>query len=211
MKYRHFFWDFDGTLYDTYHRITRACLRALQDLGIEADYTEVYALNKRSLMEFARVISARYPRVSQEDVLAGYAAHSEEEGIDGVRLYPGARDMLEDVRRCGGCNYLYTHRGESLFKFLERDGLGPLFTDIVTSLDHFPRKPAPDALLHLVSKHGLDVKDCVMLGDRDIDLDAGKNAGMACALFDPEGFYAAYDTTWRFASMDALRKTLLEE
>ena len=34
MMYRHFFWDFDGTLYDTYGRITRACVLALQDLGL---------------------------------------------------------------------------------------------------------------------------------------------------------------------------------
>ena len=179
MKYRHFFWDFDGTLYDTYHRITRACLRALAEMGIKDDFAEVYALNKRSLTEFARVISVRHPYVSQEDVLAAYHRHAEEEGIESVRLYPGARDMLEGVLRCGGQNYLYTHRGESLFKFLERDGLGPLFTDQVTGLDPFPRKPAPDALLYLMRRHGLQKKDCVMLGDRDIDLDAGKNAGMA--------------------------------
>ena len=78
----------------------------------------------------------------------------------------------------------------------------------MTSLDGFPAKPAPDALNFLIQKHGLDRAQCVMLGDRDIDLDAGKNAGIACALFDPEGFYPDYDTPWRFSDMAALRRAL---
>ena len=139
MIYHHFFWDFDGTLYDTYSRITRACLKGLLDQGIQASYQEVYALAKRSLEEFARVFSARYPGVEAEEIIAAYHAHAEEESIDAVRLYDGAGDMLKTVIQQGGCNYLFTHRGESAFKFLRRDGLEELFADRVTSLDGFPR------------------------------------------------------------------------
>ena len=208
MKYRHFFWDFDGTLYDTYGRITRACLKGLQDLGISAPFDEVYALNKRTLEECARVFSARYPSVTVQDVMDAYYRHSEEESIDAVQLYPGVRDALRRVIDGGGANYLFTHRGGSTFKFLKRDRLEDLFADMVTSLDGFARKPSPEGLNHLVRKHGLDVRQCIMLGDRDIDLDAGENAGMACALFDPENFYPDYDTPWRFRDMDTLGRTL---
>ena len=208
MLYRHFFWDFDGTLYDTYGRISRAFLKGLRDLGIQASCDQVYALNKRSNQECARFFAAQREGVETEDILKAYRAHSEEESIDGVSLYPGVRDVLETVLRRGGQNYLFTHRGESLDKFLRRDGLQALFADRVTSLDGFPRKPAPDALLYLMEKHGLEKKDCVMIGDRDIDLDSGKNAGMACALFDPDHFYPDYDTPWRFDTMAALKDAL---
>lgn len=211
MKYRHFFWDFDGTLYDTYPRITRAFLKGLRDLGVEASYEEVYALNKRSNQVCARVFAARCPSLGEEDFLAAYRRHSEEEEIDGVRLYPGAREMLESVKRGGGSNYLFTHRGESMFKYLQKDGIEGLFADWVTSLDGFPRKPAPDGLLHLMAKYGLRAADCVMLGDRDIDLDAGRNAGMSCALFDPDGFYPDYDAPWRFSDMEDLRRALTDD
>ena len=132
------------------------------------------------------------------------------EGAESIRPYPGAREALEAAIACGGRTYIYTHRGESLFRWLRYDGLDSLFFDAVTSLDGFPAKPAPDALNFLIQKHGLDRAQCVMLGDRDIDLDAGKNAGLACALFDPEGFYPDYPTPWRFTDMAALRKTLAE-
>jgi len=208
--YRHFFWDFDGTLYDTYPRITRAFLKGLQDLGVEASYQEVYALNKRSNQACARAFAARYPSLGEEAFLAAYRRHSEEESIEEVHLYPGAREMLEAVARFGGRNYLFTHRGESLFKYLQKDGITALFTDQVTSLDGFKRKPAPDGLLYLMQKHGAEKKDSVMLGDRDIDLDAGKNAGISCALFDPENFYPDYDAPWRFCTMADMRRALVE-
>ena len=92
-----------------------------------------------------------------------------------------------------------------------RSLLNGLFFDRVTSLDGFPPKPAPDALNYLIRKHGLPRKDCVMIGDRDIDLDAGKAAGIACALHDPEGFYPDYDTPWRFDDLHELVSALCED
>ena len=84
-----------------------------------------------------------------------------------------------------------------------------LFTDFVTSQHNFPNKPAPDALNYLCNKHGLKKEDCIMIGDRDIDLDSGKNAGMACALFDPEGYYPDYDTPWRFSRIADMQAALI--
>ena len=209
MIYRHFFWDFDGTLYDTYGRITRACVSALHDVGAAASFDAVYPVVKRSLDTCFRAFAA--PLGVEKDVfLDAYHAHSESEGPESIRPYPGVRETLQAVIDGGGRNYLYTHRGGTAAQWLQYDGLEGLFTDGVTRRDGFPAKPAPDALNHLIGKHGLDRPQCVMVGDRDIDLDAGKNAGIACALFDPESFYPDYDTPWRFRDMAALRKALTE-
>ena len=210
MIYRHFFWDFDGTLYDTYGRIARACVNALKDLGGAASFGQVYPVVKRSLdlcyHQYAKPLG-----VSQQAFVDAYHVHCETEGPESIRPYPGAEETLRAVVANGGKNYLYTHRGESVFQWLEYDGLWPLFSDAVTRLDVFPPKPAPDALNHLIQKHGLDRGECVMVGDRDIDLDAGKNAGIAGALFDPEGFYPDYDAPWRFGDMASLQKALAEK
>ena len=209
MIYRHFFWDFDGTLYDTYGRITRACVSALKDVGAAASFDAVYPVLKRSLDTCYRTFAA--PLDVEKDVFVdAYHAHNETEGPESIRPYPGVRETLQAVIDGGGRNYLYTHRGASAAKWLQYDRLEGLFIDGVTSRDGFPLKPAPDALNYLIEKHGLDRRECVMVGDRDIDLDAGKNAGIACALFDPEGFYPDYDTPWKFTDMAALREALTE-
>ncbi|MBQ7657271.1 MAG: HAD hydrolase-like protein [Clostridia bacterium] len=209
MKYQHFFWDFDGTLYDTYGRITRATAAALGDFGVSVTPEEVYPVAKRSLF----TVCAKWVEplgYTYAQFMDCYHRHSEVEGAESIRPFPGALDTLRAVVAHGGRNYLYTHRSESVFHWLAYDGITDLFADKVTTLDGFPSKPAPDALNYLVNKHGLTLSECVMVGDRDIDLDAGKNAGMACALFDPDDFYPDYDTPWRFHTMDGLRKSLVE-
>lgn len=40
------------------------------------------------------------------------------------------------------------------------------------------RKPAPGMILDAAAEHGLDVGSSAMIGDRQSDLDAGKNAGV---------------------------------
>ena len=208
MIYHHFFWDFDGTLYDTYGRIARACVKTLQALGGAVSFDGVYPVVKRSLHACYLAFAAPLG-IEEQTFLDCYHQFSEEEGPESIRPYPGAEETLRAVIKAGGRNYLYTHRGGSVFRWLEYDHWTALLSDGVTGLDGFPGKPAPDALNYLIGKHGLDRADCVMVGDRDIDLDAGKNAGIACALFDPEDFYSLYDTPWRFRDMDALRETLI--
>ena len=210
MRYKYFFWDFDGTLYDTYGRITRATVKALSDIGVSVPFDQVYPVVKHSLDTCWHTF-AEPAGCGREAFRELYHAYSESEGPESIRPYPGAADALKAVIAHGGKNYLYTHRGGSAEKWLTYDGLYGLFADQVTSKDGFPAKPAPDALNYLADKHGLDRADCVMIGDRDIDLDAGKNAGMACALFDPDGLFPDYDTPWRFRAMEDLRRVLMEQ
>ena len=209
MIYRHFFWDYDGTLYDTYPRITRAIIKTMQAYGVDADYDVLYPLLKKKFRcawaAFLEPLGIPY-----EDFMDTYHRFSELETGDTMQLYPGAREMLEAVVKNGGKNYLYTHRGQSAFGYLERDGLTELFTDCITSQHNFHSKPAPDALDYLAQKHGLDKRECIMIGDRAIDLDAGKNAGMGCALFDPEGYYPDYETPYRFSEIQAMQKVLID-
>ena len=191
MKYRHWFWDFDGTLFNTYPRICRAFQKSLADAGIFEDCASIMPYLKRSLAEAAEHYSTDH--ISAEQLVAGYRLHSEEEDLTTMCSYEGVHGFLSAIIEMGGKNYIYTHRGESLFKALEKENLEGLFADIVTSLDGFPAKPAPDALLYLMQKHGLNPEDCVMVGDRTIDLMAGINAGMNALCVDPDGYCVPMD------------------
>lgn len=197
LPYTHWFWDFDGTLFDTYPRVVRAFQKGLRAKGIGVADEEVLRLVKIGLGTAAR--SFEGGRL-EEELMAYYIRHAEDEGPEGLVPYPGAGEMLRQVALRGGKNYLYTHRDATSIQGLALHGLWPLFTDAVTAADNYPHKPAPDALLHLMHKHGLHPASCCMVGDRRIDLDAGKNAGVAGILFDPDGFYADYPADHRYAT-----------
>ena len=192
MKYRHWFWDFDGTLFNTYPRICRAFQKSLADAGIFEETADILPRLKQSLETATKAYGTRF-NVPPEVLLAGYHRHSEEEGLETMQPYPGMKAFLQLVIDQGGFNYLYTHRGESLFKALKNEDIEGCFIDIVTSLDGFPGKPAPDALLFMMNKHGLNPMECVMVGDRTIDLYAGLNAGMNAICLDPDGFCPPVD------------------
>ena len=194
MKFTDFFWDFDGTLFDTYPRINRAIQNALNDLHISVSLETIIPLSKVTLPHALKVLCPD----RTEEAMARYRVHAEEEGFDSMRPYPGALRLLRSVCAAGGRNYLFTHRESSSLNALRHYGMDRYFTDWVTAENGFARKPAPDGLLYLMEKHGLESDRCVMLGDRDIDLDSGRNAGMACVLFDPGHYYDDYDTPWRY-------------
>ena len=196
MKFTEFFWDFDGTLFNTYPRMNRAFMKALNEHGIEVSMDELVKLTKVTLGHAATVLAPG----REKDIMTAFRSHYLEESLETMVPYEGAKRMLECVREHGGRNYLYTHSGNITIEALELYGMKHLFTDFVTKEDGFKVKPAPDALLHLLGKHKLDPEKCVMVGDRDIDLLAGKNAGISGAMFDPDGFYAGYDTPYYYAS-----------
>lgn len=209
MRFDCFFWDYDGTLMDSYPRILRSFVRGAKTLGIEGlDMGQLMSLAKDSLGKMASVIAAEHGSTPQA-LKEAYRSERDAEGYAALSLYEGTAEILRAIQQRGGQNYLYTHSGNEVMGALEHFGIHDCFADFITSENGFAHKPAPDALLHLMQKHGLDPSRCIMVGDRAIDVECGHNAGMAGALFDPDGFYADYQTTWRFASMGDMQRVLV--
>ncbi len=206
--YRCFIWDFDGTLYDTYDRIVRAVKKGMDEMGLSPEGHDVKALAKSTLRQ-ACVALAGEDRA--EELLARYFAHAEEEGEESIKPFPGCEEALRTVVEHGGFNYLYTHRNQTALEALQRDGLEGYFRDFITDEADFPSKPAPDAINWLIDQHYLERHECVIVGDRLIDSLAGKNAGIASALFDPEGFYSPDDADFFFTSLADIPKTLMQQ
>ena len=204
MKYRHWFWDFDGTLFNTYPRICRALQKSLADAGIFEDVDVIMPVLKVTLETAAKHFAEPHG-IDAQKILEGYHLHSEEEDMSTMRAYPGMHDFLVAVKSLGGANYLYTHRGESVFKALKSENLEALFSDMVTGLDGFPPKPAPDALKYLIVKHHLNPSECVMVGDRVIDLRAGLNSNMNAICLDPDGFCPPLENVPVFHDYSSLR------
>ena len=180
---RHFFWDFDGTLMDTYPMMTDAFLRAAQSMGVTVVRDRALNLLKETLAYGAGVIAGENGLDAEKLI----AAFRREERMDEVTALPGIPEALRALRALGGRHYLVTHRDRQAMECLRGAGLLELFEDAVTREDGLPRKPEPDMLLRLLDRHGLNPAECVMIGDRPLDTAAGRRAGMLSCLLDPEG------------------------
>jgi phosphoglycolate phosphatase-like HAD superfamily hydrolase len=59
---------------------------------------------------------------------------------------------------------------------------------------NFPSKPAPDAVNWICETYNLDKSETVMIGDREIDVLSGKNAGVyGCLYTNKENVETAAD------------------
>ena len=185
MRYRHILWDFDGTLFDTYPPMARAFAEALRACSLEADWREVMGWMKLS-METAKA-HYRETLALPDAFFAHYKALRVQEEARDAHPFAGAPALLRALAADGARHYLVTHRSrETAHALLARSDLLPLFADGVTSEDGFARKPDPAGVNHLLSKHGIAPREAIMVGDRDLDVQAGQRAGITTCFFDPD-------------------------
>lgn len=187
MKYKSFFWDFDGTLFDTYPIMVKAFMQALTDQHvseIELDEVAIYEVMRRhSLGAALKQFSAEFG--IDLDQLEDDYRKIEAPLIVDAKPFDGIKPLLEELQARNGQHFLLTHRNQSANQLLEAANIKKLFTDEVTSEQPFPRKPDPASLNYLIEQNQVERPTAIMIGDRNLDVDAGHNAGIAGALFDP--------------------------
>lgn len=183
-----FIWDLDGTLLDSYEIIVSSLQKTYQEYGIQTDKENVHRhVIRYSVSSFIQrmeaetgipfaVMKDRYSEISRKEI-----AH--------IPAVPHAKEILEHLSECGAENYVFTHRGKSTAQVLKSLGLYDFFLEIITSQDGFPRKPEPDAIRYLLEKYGLDRENTFYVGDRSLDMECAKNAGIHRVLFLPPNGY----------------------
>lgn len=188
MRYQQLFWDFDGTLVDTYPGMVAAFTTALTQTGVNAfeiDQPAIYqAMRQHSMGTALRQFSAEYG-VSQDRLTNLYQRQAAPK-LATAPAFAGSAAILQTVTMHGGRNFLLTHRDQRAIDRLKDLGLWGEFSGAVTASDDYPRKPDPTSLNALCQEYGVLPQDALMVGDRNLDIQAAHRAGMAGALFDPE-------------------------
>ena len=176
----HFIWDFDGTLLDTYPVVIEDIQKALQDFGYYAD-GNVLMEKLLNTVDFTISYCAQLFKIDKDALYRAYLKH---QNISNATLnalpMEGVQEALAAIQNRGGANYVFTHRPlDATMAFLNKYDLTKYFTDFIAPhTPGFVRKPAPDAIWYLMKKHGIKQTNAVMIGDRELDLASGKNAGI---------------------------------
>ena len=191
-------WDFDGTICDTYPEIARAINQALAHFGASTHLERIIELAAVSLDSCIQTLAQDHA-LSYEALGAAFT-----DAYPTVRLtkqapFPGFRDLCEQCTQFGVQHFIITHRRQqSLFALLEAHTIMPFFTHIIAVDAGFAKKPAPDALIHILETYGIDATDALVIGDRDFDILAGQAAGIPTALF--RASFVGVHPTYAFSS-----------
>lgn len=207
MEIKNFIWDFDGTLFDTYDAIIQALCQTLTEANLKFDRQELYKLVKRESVGFTTDYIGQLYGLSGQKLNQRY--HEIEHQLQNdPKPYADTADVLKAVIAGGKTNYLYTHRDNKVFDFLETFDLKRVFKGAVTSDNDFPRKPDPSALLYLTTQYNLDPAHTAMIGDRAIDIKAGQNAGLKTIYFDVDQFHDAANADIVVSTLSEIKKLI---
>ena len=183
--------DLDGTLADTSADLLAAANACLPEpvLGPGDALTAFHGGRAMLRLGFTRLgrswseaeVDAAYPALL-EAYRQGIAVHT--------RLYPGAMEAVESLRRGGFKVSVCTNKPEGLADILLRElGVREVFGALVGA-DTFPvRKPDPTPYRAAVERAGGVVGRSMLVGDTETDAKTGVAAGVPVVLvtFGPEG------------------------
>ena len=181
-----YIWDLDGTLLDSYDVIVESLHLAFQKFGIDLTRDEIHQF-AITFSSSALIEKEAGERGLDPKLLYDSYAHFSREKYGLIKTMPNAYMILDSLRERGARHYVFTHRGKTTLPVLRMLGMDHFFGDVLTSQSGFPRKPAPDAINYLLNKHGFSKEDACYVGDRTLDMESAKNAGIAGVLYLPEG------------------------
>ena len=180
MKFKNFIWDFDGTLVETYYHSTRALMDILEKYSIEADQKEAEETLRISFGKAKRKYGLTIEQ-NAEFMEKVYTLWFEPNPY----VYEGVEEVLAKIVENGGHNFVYTNRNDTTIEYLKAFELDKYFSEIITSENpNWHIKPSGKPILHFIEAYNLNPEETVMVGDREIDITCGKDAGIAGILFD---------------------------
>lgn len=199
-------WDMGGTLFDTYPDVDRALALAVHGEATPEGMREVAELTRRSSGEAVRVLAERHG-LAEEVLQSAYDGVSTAWEQAPAPVMAGAREVMDAVRAGGGLNLVATHRDRSSAQQLI-DAAGLAVDDLVCAPDGHARKPDPAMIRVLLARHGLGAADVVAVGDRPVDVEAARAAGIPGVLLETPGIPLEAGDAPRITTLGALRPML---
>ena len=178
MTYRGVLWDMDGTVLDTLEDLWAAVNVSLRRFALpEAGMEEVRAGLGNGA---AHLISCVTPEEQRQAVLDFYKPWYDAHCNIKTGPYPGILPLMEHLRARGVKQAIISNKPDPAVQELARSYFPGLLETAVGESETVRRKPNPDAVLAAVRQMGLELADCVYVGDTEVDLATARNAGMAC-------------------------------
>lgn len=181
-----FLFDLDGTLADTLPDIaaTTNHVRELHGLSpVDMATVRTYigdgakALIRRALAECTP--AQEQTEAFLADAFAAYVEHHRSHCTVHAKLYPGAREHLQQLRAAGHPIAVVTNKPERFaIPLVQHLGLDA-FTSVVVGGDTLPtKKPDPAMLVHALLQLQVEAPNATMVGDGLQDVAAGKALGL---------------------------------
>lgn len=174
--------DLDGTLLNTLADLRDSTNYALKKFGFPERTTE--EIRNFVGNGLRRLIRRAVPEETDETtvdlVLAEMKAHYRVHYHDRTMPYDGILPFLHQMKKYGFRMAIVSNKADPMVQLLRALYFDKLIPVAVGELDGVPRKPSPDLVYLAMQRLGCTAENTVYIGDSEVDIETGKNAGLPC-------------------------------
>lgn len=213
LRYKHIFWDFNGTIIDDVHNALACVNDMLVRKGMKTiNLTEYYDYVETPIVNFyyrilppEEVVFSEISKAYHED----YARH-----INETQLAEGARELLQDLKEKDIHQYIITSNyiGETL-ELTKKFGVFDFFDEILGADNTLAESKIERAKAFFKSK-GIERNDAIFIGDTLHDLETANALGIDCVLvaYGHQGRKLLEEhNAYTVENLDEVRKIIFDE
>ena len=178
MRYNTVIFDLDGTLIDTLEDLKNSVNYALGRYSFpERSYDEIKSFVGNGV---ARLVNLSAPPEADDevksDLLRIFKSHYMEHSAVFTAPYPGIPELLSELKSAGVKTAVVTNKMQPAAVNIIKGFFGDTIDVIIGQVDGLAQKPEPDGVWKAIDLLGSERKDCVYVGDSDVDCLTAKNS-----------------------------------
>jgi HAD superfamily hydrolase (TIGR01662 family) len=175
--------DLDGTLIASHETIFNSTLKSLKDLNIETDFI-IEEFKPHIGLHFVDIFSNLGFKVDDFNEYISIYKKYYFDFIDSSKFYPNVTNTIQELNSSSIKLALLTTKAQGeADRILEHFKIHDMFDLVMGHRDGIANKPDAEPLLFICNELNVDPQNTLMVGDSEMDIRCGKNAGaLTCAV-----------------------------
>ena len=180
MSYKAVLFDMDGTLLDTLEDLCDSTNHALAQMGYPLRGIEEIRrfIGNGAEKQIRRAVPEGTSEEKIMETLAAFRAYYQDHCQIKTKVYDGLLDVLSELKEKGVKMAVVSNKPDAAVKKLSREYFGDRLDYAIGPSDGVRCKPYPDMAEEALKALGVEKKDAVFVGDSEVDVQTGLNAGL---------------------------------
>tara|TARA_Y100000310_G_C20666513_1_gene807801 strand:- start:65 stop:694 length:630 start_codon:yes stop_codon:yes gene_type:complete len=190
--------DYDGVIVDSFHHVYEVYKVICQELSIPCP---------ESLVEFRRIYGYNSKECNKNLGIKDYGKASKifkrEILKRNVKIFPGIKEVLRKLSKKYKLILISSAYKEEVIQKLERFSISNNFSDIIGKMEYEKRLNKTESIIKTIEKIGIKKDEVVLIGDRDVDYEEGRKAGLKYVILVEYG--------WGYDKEKISQKTIIKK